>query len=144
MQNCLGAEKDSMVKTNQIRFMLSREKLTKIRTIAIRRGVWYKALNKAERALVELTIRIVKKIRSLVLKRVLTSTIEKLQASLEGRVAVLMRKVGQPLVEKISLIAKSWGSVSAFQWKSEQCFIRFLTVMYINTPNMFRDEYMHP
>jgi len=129
-----------MVETNQARFMLSREKLAKIRTIAIRRGVWYRTLNRAERALVELTIRIVKKIRSLVLNRVLTSVIEKLQATSEGRVAVLMRKVGQPLAEKISLIAQSWGSVSAAQWRSEHSFIRFLAVMYMNTPTVFRDE----
>jgi len=129
-----------MVETNHARFMLSREKLAKIRAIAIRRGVWYKALNRAERAHVELTIRIVKKIRSYLLNRVLTYIIEKLQAFLEGRVAVLIAKVGRPLAEKISKIAQSWGSVSAFQWKSEHSFIRFLAVMYMNTPSVFRDE----
>jgi len=127
-----------MVKTSQARLMLSREKLEKIKKIAIRRGVWYKTLNKVERALVELTIRIVKKIRSFVLNRVLASIIEKLQASLDDRWAVPVQKVGQPLAKKISLIAQSWGSVSAFQWKSEHKFIRFLTVMYINTPSAFR------
>jgi hypothetical protein len=133
-------ENDPMVSTSQVRLLLFREELEKIRRIAIRRDVWYKTLNKAERALIELTIRIVKKIRSFVLNRVLTSIIEKLQASLEGRVAVLMRKVGQPLAQKISLIAQSWGSVSAVRWKSDQSFVKFLAVMYMNTPTVFRDE----
>jgi len=144
MQDCSEGKTDSMVRTNQIRFLLSRGKLAKIRTIAIRRGVWYKTLNKAERALVELTIRIVKKIGSPLLNRVLTSIIEKLQASLESGVAVQLLKVGQPLAEKISLIAQSWGSVSAFQWKSDHGFIRFLAVVYMDTPHMFRDEFTFP
>ena len=137
-------ENDPVVITSQVRLLLSREELEKIRTIAIRRGVWYKTLNKAERALVELTFRIVKKIRSFVLNRALTSIIEKLQASLEGRVAVLMRKVGQPLAQKISLIAQSWGSVSAVRWKSDQSFVKFLAVMYMNAPRMFRDRCTSP
>lgn len=123
-----------MARINQTRFMFSREKLIKIRTMAIRRGVWYRTLDKAERGLVELTIRVVKRIGSLLLKRVLASIFRKLQTAMENRIAYLATKVGKPLAEKLSLIAQSWGNESAFLWKTEHHFIQFLAVMYHNTP----------
>jgi len=123
-----------MVRINQTRFMFSREKLIRIRTVAIRRGVWYKALDRAERGLVELTIRIVRRIGSLLLKRVLTSVFKKLQTAMENKIAHLSRKVGEPLAEKLSLIAQSWGNASAFLWKTERNFIQFLAIMYLGSP----------
>jgi len=123
-----------MAKINQTRFLVSREKLVRIRTVAIRRGVWYKALDRAERGLVELTIRIVKRIGSFLLKKVLASILRKLQTAMENRITYLARKVGKPLAEELSLIARSWGNVSAFSWKTEHTFIQFLALMYLNNP----------
>jgi len=144
LKNSERRANESMVRTNNARFKLSRETLIKIRIVAIRKGVWFKTLSKAERALVELTIRIVRKIWSPLLNRVLTSITEKLQASLEGRVTALMRKVGHFLAEKIGMIAQSWGYVSASKWKSEHGFIRFLAVMYLNSPRMFGNKGTRP
>jgi len=123
-----------MVRINRTRFLVSREKLIKIRTVAIRTGVWYKTLDRAERGLVELTIRVVKRIGSLLLKRVLTSVFRKLQTAMENKIAYLAKKVGKPLAEKLSLIAQSWGNASAFLWKTEHNFIRFLAIMYLDNP----------
>jgi len=125
-----------MAKINQTRSMFSRQKLIRIRTIAIRRGVWYKALDRAERGLVELTIRIVKRIGSLLLQKVLASIFRKLQMAMENRTTYLARKVGKPLAEKLSLIAQSWGNASAFLWKTEHNFIQFLAIMYLNNPGI--------
>jgi hypothetical protein len=36
----------------------SREGLAKLKTIAVRRGLWFKALSTVERAIVDLTIRV--------------------------------------------------------------------------------------
>jgi len=106
--------------------------------MALRKGVWYRTLDKAERGLVELTIRIVKRIGSPLLKRVLTSILRKLQTVMENKIAYFARKAGRPLAEKLSLIAQSWGNASAFWWKSENNFIRFLTVIQVNTPSAFK------
>ena len=48
----------------------SREGLAKLKTIAVRRNLWFKALSTVERAIVDLTIRVVERVRSSVLKGV--------------------------------------------------------------------------
>ncbi len=106
----------------------------RIRTIAIRRGVWYKTLDKAERGLVELTTRIVNRIGSLLLKKVLTSVLRKLQTAMENKIAYSAKKAGKRLAEKLSLIAQSWGNASALLWKTEHNFIQFLAIMYLDSP----------
>ncbi len=111
--------------------------MTKIRTKAIRKGVWFRILNRAERAQIELTVRTVKRVRSLLLTRVLISLMAKLLAALESNVERLAREVGQHLAKRVGLIAQSWGHVSAFLWKTERGFVRYLTIMYMNTPGIF-------
>lgn len=43
--------------------------MTKIKTRAIQKGVWFRMLNRVERVRIELTIRIVKRVRSLLLTK---------------------------------------------------------------------------
>jgi len=95
-------------------------------------------LNRAERAQIELTVKVVKRVRSLLLTEVLSSLMTRLLKALEGKVERLTREVGQHLAKRISLIARSWGHVSAFLWKVEHNFIRYLTIMYMNTPGMYK------
>jgi hypothetical protein len=102
--------------------------------------VWFRVLNKAERAQIELTIRIVKRVRSLLLTKVLTSLATKLLNALESKVERLARDVGQHLARKMSLIAQSWGHASALFWKMEHGFVRYLAVMYMNTPGIYKLE----
>jgi hypothetical protein len=107
--------------------------LAKIRTKAIRKGVWFRMLNRAERAQIELTVKIVKRVRSLLLTKVLISLMTRLVIALESKVERLTREVGRRLAKRIGLIAQSWGHVSAFLWKSDHSFVRYLSVMYMNT-----------
>lgn len=108
--------------------------MAKIRTKAIRRGIWFRILNRAERAQIELTVKIVKRVRSLLLTKVLTSLMTKLLNALESKVEHLTREVGQHLAKGIGLIAQSWGHTTAFLWKSEHSFVRYLIIMYMNKP----------
>ena len=64
--------------SRQTSIPLSREELIRIRAKAIRRGVWFRMLTKSERAQVDLTIRVVQKVRSFLLARVLASLVKKL------------------------------------------------------------------
>jgi hypothetical protein len=114
-------------------FSLGKNDLAKIRTKAIRRGIWFRALTKAERAQMELTMRIVKKIRSLFLAKVLDAIIKKLLDAMESKVARLMREVGRGLAEKLSRIAQSWGNKSADHWKEDQSFVQYLAITHMNT-----------
>jgi len=117
---------------------LGKNELAKIRAKAMRRGVWFRVLTRAERGQMELTMRVVKRIRSFFLARVVTSIVEKLLDAMESRVSRLMREVGQALALKLSGIAQKWGNKSAVHWTADPGFERYLTVMYMNTPSVFK------
>jgi hypothetical protein len=112
--------------------------LAKLRVRALRRGVWFRVLTRGERAQMELTMKVVKRIRSLFLAKVLTNIVEKLLDAMESKVSRLMREVGQPLAQKLSSIAQKWGNSSAVSWTADSGFMRYLTIMYMNTPSIFK------
>ncbi len=129
-----------MIEQRPARTWLSGKELARIRALAIRRGEWYRTLSKTERALLDLTIRVVRKIRSFVLSQILASIIEKLQIRTECNIAVIFHKMGQPLAEKISRIAHKWGNTSADSWSADSSFARFLAIMHVNRPLLFVEE----
>lgn len=117
---------------NQAQISLNKGELIKIKTKAMRRRVWFRTLTMSERAQIDLTIKFVHKVRSLLLSRVLVSLVRKLMDVIEGRVVCAMRDVGCGLVEKISRIARSWGNQSASKWMEDRGFTQYLTIMWIN------------
>ena len=112
----------------------AKRELAKIKAKAMRRGVWFKVLTRAERAQVELTMRIVKRIRSFFLAKVVISIVEKLLEAMESKVSRLMREVGQPLARNLSVAAQKWGNKSARHWSQDLDFVRYLTIMHLNKP----------
>jgi len=120
------------------RLRLGKNELAKIKTKAMRRGVWFKVLTRAERAQMELTIKIVKRIRSSILAEVVTSIVKRLMDAMESKIVRLMREVGRALARKFSGIAQKWGNKSAPHWETDTSFIQYLTVTYLNTPTMFK------
>ncbi|UCE16006.1 MAG: hypothetical protein JSV12_09200 [Candidatus Bathyarchaeota archaeon] len=124
--------------TGQARISLTRNELTKMRSKAIRRGIWFKVLSGAERAYMGLAIRVVERVRSLLLAKVLTSILKKLLSAMESRVARIMREIGHSLAQKLSRIAQKWGNKPAIQWTDNHGFIQYLTVNHINTPAAFK------
>ena len=117
---------------------LTRVKLHKIKVRALRRGFWFKVLSRVERASMDLTIMVVKKVRSHLLAKVLISIVKKLLEAMESKVAQMMRKVGYNLAQKLSRIALNWDNQSAVHWKSDLSFVQYLTVNYMNMPAMFK------
>lgn len=118
--------------TDKARIPLTRGKLAKIRAKAIRRGVWFKVLSGAERAYIWLAVRVVERVRSLLLAKVLTSILRKLLFAMESRVVRTIREVGRPLAKKLSRIAQKWGNKPAVQWADDLGFIQHLAVTYVN------------
>jgi hypothetical protein len=129
-----------MIEPRPARTWLSGKELAKIRAMAIRRGNWYRTLSKTERALLDLTIRVVRKIRSFVLGRILAPIIEKLHVRTEYNITVLFHEIGKPLAEKISRIAQNWGNTSASSWSTDNSLAQFLAIMQINEPSIFMEE----
>lgn len=129
-----------MIEPSHTRSLLSGKELIRARAMAIRRGIWYRALNATERALFSLTIRIVREIKSNVLSRSLAAIIEKLQVRTKEGLVAIFYTLGQPLAERVSRIAYRWGNASAAHWSADACFARFLTIMHINNPSLFTEE----
>jgi hypothetical protein len=106
--------------------------LAQARKFALRRGVWFRALNRVERAIIDLTLQCVDTIKSGKLAKLLTAIMDKLQSTMESIVDRLVRTIGVALAEKISCTAVGWGNVSAKSWASDWSFAVFLAVASTN------------
>jgi len=134
MQNQQGEGLKREALSNQALLPLSKSKLIRMKTKAMRRGVWFRVLTLSERAQIDLTMKFVQKIRSLLLTRVLVSILKKLTDVFESRVARAITNIGRGLAERISRIARSWGNKSASEWLEDRGFTRYLTIMWMNIP----------
>jgi hypothetical protein len=117
---------------------LSKTHLIKLRLKAIRAGVWFRALPRIDRALVDLTIRVTSSVRSLTLAKNILVVTRKLEGFLESRLLRAFKKVGLPRAKKLSLLAQKWGNTSAESWAFNSSFAFFLAVLYINNPKTFK------
>jgi hypothetical protein len=82
----------------------------------------------------DLVIKVVDRVRSFSLKKVLSSILGKLEAALESPVQRLMREIGADLVSKLSKIALGWGNKFAVHWAKDVGFVRYLTITHMNAP----------
>jgi len=109
-------------------FPLTREALAKLRLKALRRGVWFRDLKQGERQLLDLTIRVVQRVRSFLLAKLVSRIVGKLCEAMESRIFCLMKTEGRSLAKKISKIAEAWGNRAAKFWVNDRGFIQYLTV----------------
>ena len=112
--------------------MLNRTQLMKIKCKAIRAGVWFRALPRIDRVLVDLTIKVAENIRSARLVKCILAVMSKLEGLLESSFLRSIRAIGRSLAEKNSLIAQKWGNVSAKAWAVDSSFACFLGIMHSN------------
>ena len=124
----LVAPIENFVKLTRVRMDI----LANVRLMAIRRGVWFKVLSRLERGLIDLSLKMIKAIRSKILARAIYSIVKKLLEALEGKVHLAMQKIGISLAEKISQIAQNWGNKTAREWAKDLGFIQYLTIMSLN------------
>jgi hypothetical protein len=110
--------------------ILSRNELKKLKCKAIRAGVWFKALPRIDRVLVDLTIKVTESIHSKHLAKSIFAVLSKLEGLLVSRFSRSARNIGRFLAEKISLIGQSWGNFSAKSWSTDDSFAFYLEVMH--------------
>jgi len=113
--------------------IITTNQLSKLKLKAIRAGVWFKALPRLDRVLVDLTIKVADSIRSSLLAKSIFEVVTKLEPLFEGKFIRLARTVGQKLAEKASLIAQAWGNLAAKSWSTDHSFAVYLAVMQANT-----------
>jgi hypothetical protein len=117
---------------NRTSSFLDRTQLVKVRLKAIRAGVWFRALSRIDRVLIDLTIRVADSIRSPSLAKCILSVTRKLEGLLESKLARAMKEIGFPLACKLSLFAQKWGNRDAQDWSKDMGFVRYLAVMKLN------------
>jgi hypothetical protein len=113
---------------------LGRRDLVRLKMKAVRTGIWTRALNRMDRALVDLTVSVVNVVHGFRLAEALWSVVKKLEAALENRVLRAVEEVGYDLAGKLSLLAQKWGNRSAKDWAEDRSFARFLAIVRINDP----------
>ena len=111
---------------------LTKARLMKLRLKAMRAGVWFRALPRIDRVLVDLTIKVASNIRSFTLAKNLLAVIRKLEGLLESKLRQAITKIGFPIACKLSLLAQKWGNESAIGWAKNSGFIRFLAISCLN------------
>jgi hypothetical protein len=111
---------------------LDKTQLIELKRRAMRAGVWFRALPRIDRVLVDLTIKVARCVRSRILANRILSITGKLEVLLESGLARAIRDFGFPLACKLSLLAQKWGNESAQEWAKDAGFARFLAIMKLN------------
>jgi hypothetical protein len=111
---------------------LDKATLLKLKLKAMRAGVWFRALPRIDRVLVDLTIKVADSIRSPYLARSILSIVGKLEGLLESRLQRAVREIGLPIAQKLSSFAQTWGNKIAEKWARDEGFARYWAVMKLN------------
>jgi hypothetical protein len=116
---------------------LEKAQLLKLKLKAMRAGVWFRALPRIDRVLVDLTIKVAGTVRSFTLAKNILSVIRKLESIMESRFLQAVREIGFPVARSLALIAQKWGNGTAKDWGSDGGFARYLAAMSLNEPKLF-------
>ena len=107
--------------------MFTREFILSMKSKALRRGVWFNALDHVERGILSLTARVVKKVVSVKLGVILVRILSKLRDAMNGEF-IKRVELGMMLARRIATQAVAWGYHEAETWASDNDFIRYLTL----------------
>jgi len=112
--------------------LTTRQDLEKIKSKALRTRVWFRTLSKVERAIIDLTIKCVERVRSAVLAGTIATIVDKILRCLEEDFIIGAETVGLEIVERVCAIGKKWGNEACSAWRRNKCFIRFLGINALN------------
>jgi hypothetical protein len=117
---------------------LNKKQLINLKKKAMRSGAWFKVLQRIDRVLFDLTIRVVDNIRSIQLAKSMLMLTRKLENALKNSFSIRLSDIGLPLAQKISFTAQRLGNLSASSWVFDSSFVIFLAVMHFNNIKIFR------
>jgi hypothetical protein len=109
-------------------FSLTRESLARLRLKARRNGTWFRDLKQNERSLLDLTIKVVEKVRSFMLAKVVSRLVSRLCDALESRICRLICTEGHEMAKRLSMIGEGWGYRAAKSWVADRGFMQYLVV----------------
>jgi hypothetical protein len=106
--------------------------LLRMRQEALRKGVWFRVLDRAERSIVDLVPRCMQKPKNAMLIDVLAKIIVKVKDALRSHINDLINQVGRPLARRLSFFAQKWGHKTAYKWASDDGFSEYLAIVNLN------------
>jgi hypothetical protein len=107
---------------------LTRKSLIKLKQKAWRRGIWFRCLKPFERRLLDLINRVVQRVRSFILAKIVTGLVSRLFEAMESPITRLIRTKGPSMTQKLSEIGKILGCKSAKSWVGDRHFMQFLVI----------------
>lgn len=111
---------------------LDKKQLINLKTRALRSGAWFRALKRIDRALIDLTIKVVDNIRSSKLAKSILTLANKLEYVMKSPFSRRLEMIGLSLSQKTSLEGQKMGHPSAYNWATDSSFAFFLAVMHLN------------
>ena len=111
---------------------LEKTQLMKLKMKAMRAGVWFRALPRIDRVLIDLTIKVADNIRSPHLARCILAITGKLEAIMDSKLSRAIREIGLPIAHKLSQFAQKWGNKTAEKWANDKTFACYLAAMKLN------------
>jgi len=116
---------------------LKKAQLLKLKVKAMRSGVWFRALTRIDRVLVDLTIKVAGTVRSFILAKNILTIVRKLESVMESRFLRAVKEIGFPIACRLGFTAQRWGNIAAKGWGSDEGFARYLAAMSLNEPKLF-------
>ena len=117
--------------------MLSREHLRKWWMKGLRHRTLFTALTEEDRGFLYLTMKVVDKVRSISLGRILVGILKKLRDATRSEFVRRMEEFGLRRAREVAGQALEWGYGAAQGWAANLGFIKYLTSMDMNKPTGF-------
>ena len=106
--------------------LTAKEELSRARRKSLRKGVWFQALSRAERGIIDLTLKYVDRVRSKILNAVLRKILRKLSYAVDHFFTWRLELIGRPIAEMQSRAAVALGLKSAEKWSNDRPYIQLL------------------
>jgi hypothetical protein len=117
--------------------MFTRIFLVKVRSKALRHGIWFKVLDQVEREILNLTSIVVDRVESAVLGVELVKILRKLRDAMKSCFVRHQEEYGLCRAKVIAAQAQGWGYRASREWIKDLGFVIYLTVMDLNKPSGF-------
>ena len=104
---------------------------------AMRKRIWYSTLDRVERGIVSLTVRVVDRVESEVLGVELVKILAKLVNALKSGFIRHKEMFGLGRVFELSRLAFKWGNSVAKGWAYDMGFVGYVSLMDLNQPTGF-------
>ncbi len=118
--------------------MFTRNFLSDIRRLALRRRVWYSALDDLERGILSVSASIIDDVKSSILNIQLVKIIAKLKEACKSGFVRNLEQFGLERVRVVQAGAKKIGYISAAELVRDLRFIRYLMFLDYNQPTGWR------